>query len=209
MHTNSVSRPGRALDPARRAAILAGARTVFMRDGFAQGTMDGVAAEAGVGKQTIYRHFRSKEALVEALVEAMCTPEVVAPSPSALPAVERLRQLLRALAEGLARADSVNLYRAIVAEAGRMPGLGRLFWDAGYRPLRTAIAGLLAEIADGDTASPTAEQVTAEQVVHLTLGDAYQELVLGTASPGPEIFERQIEAAIALLQPVRAKRVRR
>ncbi|MCB8882650.1 helix-turn-helix transcriptional regulator [Acidisoma cellulosilytica] len=29
-----------------------------------------VAAEAGVGKQTIYRHFQSKEALVE----AMCRP---------------------------------------------------------------------------------------------------------------------------------------
>jgi TetR/AcrR family transcriptional repressor of mexJK operon len=44
---------------------------VFMRDGFAQGSTDAVAAEAGVGKQTIYRHFRSKEAMVE----AMCAPE--------------------------------------------------------------------------------------------------------------------------------------
>jgi AcrR family transcriptional regulator len=50
-----------------------------MSEGFAQGSMDAVAAEVGVGKQTIYRHFRSKEALVEALVEAMCALEVVRP----------------------------------------------------------------------------------------------------------------------------------
>src|SRR6266481_356673 len=106
MTTFASPRPGRLLDPAKRAAILEGARVVFMREGgaqgsidgwlahagfgcdrihralregFAQGSMDAVAAEAGVGKQTIYRHFRSKEALVEALVEAMCAPEVIRP----------------------------------------------------------------------------------------------------------------------------------
>jgi TetR/AcrR family transcriptional regulator, mexJK operon transcriptional repressor len=35
-------------------------------------------------------------------------------------------------------------------------------------------------------------------VMPMKLGDAYQELVLGTGSPAPEIFERQIDAALAL-----------
>ena len=194
MDINAARRPGRALDPAKRAAILGGARAVFMREGFAQGTMDGVAAEAGVGKQTIYRHFRSKEALVEALVEAMCAPEVVEPPPSSLPAGERLRELLLAFTDGVTNSDSIHLYRAIVAEAGRMPGLGHLLWEAGYRPLRVAITQLLSEEFDTVTAP-----IVAQQIVHLTLGDAYQELILGTGSPGPEVFERQIDAALALL----------
>src|SRR5271154_2380195 len=115
MNINAARRPGRALDPAKRAAILKGARAVFMREGFVQGSMDAVAAEAGVGKQTIYRHFRSKEALVQALVEAMCAPEVVQPPPSSLSIHERLRELLLAFAAGVAEPDSVRLYRAIVA----------------------------------------------------------------------------------------------
>ena len=193
MKINSGRRSGRALDPAKRAAILSGARAVFMRDGFAQGTMDGVAAEAGVGKQTIYRHFRSKESLVEALVEAMCVPEVVAPPPNSLPPGERLRELLLAFTDGVADSDSIHLYRAIVAEAGRMPELGRLFWEAGYRPLRAAIEQILAA---HDLA--TAPHL-AQQIIHLSLGDAYQELILGTGSPGPDVFERQIDAALALL----------
>ena len=193
--TNSASpRPGRVLDPAKRAAILDGARTVFMREGFAQGSVDAVAVEAGVGKQTIYRHFRSKEALVEALVEAMCAPEVVQPPPRSLPARERLRDLLLTFAAGVASLESVRLYRAVVAEADRMPGLGRLFWEAGPRQVRAAIAQLWAEEHDATTAP-----IVAQQLVHLTLGDAYQELVMGTGSPAPEVFERQIDAALALL----------
>src|SRR5690242_10111098 len=114
--TNATSpRSRRALDPAKRVAIIDGARTVFLREGFAQGAVDAVAAEAGVGKQTIYRHFRSKEALVQALVEAMCAPEVLQPPPRSMPAHKRLRELLVTFAAGVASPDSVRLYRAIVA----------------------------------------------------------------------------------------------
>ncbi|GLS23800.1 transcriptional regulator [Labrys miyagiensis] len=193
--TNVTSpRSGRLLDPAKHVAILDGARAVFLREGFAQGSMDAVAAEAGVGKQTIYRHFRSKEALVEALVEAMCAPEVLQPPRSSLPTRERLRDLLLTFAVGVASPDSIRLYRAIVAEADRMPGLGRLFWEAGPRQVRAAIAQLWADKHDAATAP-----IVAEQLVQLALGDAYQELVLGTGSPTPEDFERQIDAALALL----------
>jgi len=202
--TPAVSpRPGRVLDPAKRAAILEGARAVFMREGFAQGSMDAVAAEAGVGKQTIYRHFQSKEALVETLVEAMCAPEVVRPPTRSLPAGQRLRELLLTFAAGVASPESVRLYRAIVAEADRMPGLGRLFWEAGPRQVRAAIAQLWAEEHDAATAP-----IVAEQLVQLALGDAYHELVLGTGSPKPEIFERQIDAALTLLEAASRRRRR-
>ncbi|HEY2706428.1 MAG TPA: TetR/AcrR family transcriptional regulator [Caulobacteraceae bacterium] len=201
MDTAASPRPGRALDPAKREAILEGARAVFMREGFAQGSMDAVAAEAGVAKQTIYRHFRSKEALVEALVEAMCAPEAVRPPTGSLPAGQRLRDLLLTFAAGVASPDSVRLYRAIVAEADRLPELGRLFWEAGPRQVRAAIALLWAEEHDAATA-----QIVAEQLVQLALGDAYQELVLGTGSPGPEVFEHQIDAALALLEALGKRR---
>jgi AcrR family transcriptional regulator len=166
-----------------------------MREGFSQGSMDAVAAEAGVGKQTIYRHFRSKNALIRALVEAMCAPEVVRPPANSLPAKQRLRELLLTFVSGVASSDSVRLYRAIVAEADRMPGLGRLFWEAGPRQVRAAIKQLWAEERDTATAP-----IVAEQLVQLALGDAYQVLVLGIGSPEPEAFERQVDAALALLE---------
>ena len=56
----------------KRSAILDGAKTVFLREGFGLATMDNVASAAGVGKQTVYRHFKSKEALFVGLVSSMC-----------------------------------------------------------------------------------------------------------------------------------------
>jgi TetR/AcrR family transcriptional repressor of mexJK operon len=56
----------------KRTAILEGAKAVFLRQSFSLATMDDVAAAAGVGKQTVYRHFGSKEALFVGLVVWMC-----------------------------------------------------------------------------------------------------------------------------------------
>ncbi|WP_428374363.1 hypothetical protein [Lichenicoccus sp.] len=63
------------------------------------------------------------------------------------------------------------------------------------------IAQLWAENHDAATAPSIAEQL-----VQLALGDAYQELVLGTGSPAPEIFERQIDAALSLFEPSSRRR---
>jgi AcrR family transcriptional regulator len=54
-----------------REKILAAAEDVFLRHGFLGTNMDAVAEKAGVSKQTVYAHFRSKEALFMEVVEAM------------------------------------------------------------------------------------------------------------------------------------------
>src|SRR6202021_3640591 len=70
------SRKWRADDPRRlrmaetRAAILGAARPIMLRDGLGGTTLDRGAAEGGIAKMTLYRHFPSKEALFEGLVTA-------------------------------------------------------------------------------------------------------------------------------------------
>jgi AcrR family transcriptional regulator len=53
----------------KRHAIMTAARIVFLRDGYTGATIDAVAAEAGVSKQTIYNHLQDKEMLFLAVVE--------------------------------------------------------------------------------------------------------------------------------------------
>ncbi|WP_082805849.1 TetR/AcrR family transcriptional regulator [Marichromatium gracile] len=55
--------------PPLRERVLDAAETVVMRDGAARLTLDAVIAEAGVSKGGMLYHFRSKEALLEGLVE--------------------------------------------------------------------------------------------------------------------------------------------
>src|SRR5262245_23451685 len=45
----------------RRAAILEAARTVFARQGYADTVVEDIAAQAGIGKGTLYLYFPSKE----------------------------------------------------------------------------------------------------------------------------------------------------
>ena len=56
-------------DADRRESILRAAATAFAERGFAATSMDDVAAEAGISRLIVYRHFNSKEALYEAVLE--------------------------------------------------------------------------------------------------------------------------------------------
>jgi AcrR family transcriptional regulator len=52
------------------ARIMQAARSLFSRYGLAGVTVEQIAQEAGVGSATVYRHFGSKEKLVEAFIQA-------------------------------------------------------------------------------------------------------------------------------------------
>jgi AcrR family transcriptional regulator len=61
-------------------AILAATQELLLERGYAQLTIEGIAARAGVGKQTIYRWWPSRAALV---LEAYLTGEEAVPQPAA------------------------------------------------------------------------------------------------------------------------------
>ncbi|TCF96327.1 TetR family transcriptional regulator, partial [Paraburkholderia strydomiana] len=199
MSTNPSPSPDLSpLQRRKRSAILDGAKTVFLSQGFSLATMDDVAAAAGVGKQTVYRHFKSKEALFVGLVSSMCAKvgELLA---SALdeqsdgsPEVE-LHELGWALARSLIEPDYLRLYRAIVAEAERLPELGRVFYENGAKVVRVFSARILRKRFDESTAA-----LRAATFVQLVLGDAYLELSIGYTVPDVEArFALQIEEAVS------------
>ena len=70
--------PGRPLDPEVDRAILAAAGEIFVRDGFQNMTLPGVAAAAGVAKTTVYRRYPSTVELVLATINHLNTD---APAP--------------------------------------------------------------------------------------------------------------------------------
>ncbi|MEZ0605804.1 TetR/AcrR family transcriptional regulator [Paraburkholderia sp. IW21] len=183
----------------KRSAILDGAKTVFLREGFGLATMDDVAAAAGVGKQTVYRHFKSKEALFVGLVSSMCAQvggllaSAQDEQSDGSPEVE-LRELGWVLAQILIAPDNLRLYRAVVAEAERLPELGQVFYENGAKGVRAFAAKILRKRFDESTAA-----LRAAAFVQLVLGDAYLELSIGYRVPDVEArFALQIDEAVAV-----------
>jgi len=69
--------PGRPRSTAADRAILGAAIKLLKADGYAGMSVEAVAAEAGVGKSTIYRRYRNKGELVVAALETFVQrPEV-------------------------------------------------------------------------------------------------------------------------------------
>src|SRR5260221_6960559 len=106
----------RPADPARRAAILAVARTLFHERHYASTTMAEIAAAAGMGVGSLYVYFSTKEAIALTLVERYFAElhEVIVPPLRDLVGVEAISQ---ALAAGITSAerniDVVALLRVI------------------------------------------------------------------------------------------------
>ncbi|GAA1039118.1 TetR/AcrR family transcriptional regulator [Virgisporangium ochraceum] len=57
----------------RREQILAAATEAFARSGYAATGLDEIAAEAGITRVILYRHFDSKTDLYQAVLDRMCT----------------------------------------------------------------------------------------------------------------------------------------
>lgn len=68
--------PSKREQPSRVAQILDAAASVFARRGFDEARVDDVAAEAGLAKGTVYLYFRSKDALIDALVGRLVEVEL-------------------------------------------------------------------------------------------------------------------------------------
>ena len=56
----------------RREQIIAAATRAFARTGFAATNLDDIAAEAGISRAILYRHFDSKTDLYQAVLDSAC-----------------------------------------------------------------------------------------------------------------------------------------
>lgn len=163
MESATIGRPpaARRLPRAeRRDQLLAAAERVIARNG-PQVSMDAVAAEAGVSKPIVYRHFGDKSGLARAVGERFATALLT-----------DLQATLAAHADPYRRtAASIELFLRHVGEAPRTyrfltrgsaegtPAVGDAV-DAFMRLLGDELAGFLASVNEDESARRRAELLT-------------------------------------------------
>src|SRR5262245_6007588 len=132
---------------ARREAILAAALDEFSAQGFAAARMDDVARRAGVGKGTIYLHFRDKEALFQDLVRTMLVP-LVAGLEAARPGDQPVRKLIESFIDLFVRevynTRRRDVLRLVMTEGQRFPTLAEFYYREVVGRAIAAMRGLIA-----------------------------------------------------------------
>ncbi|GAA2840314.1 TetR/AcrR family transcriptional regulator [Kitasatospora sp. CM 4170] len=193
-----------APDPTRRneqsrAAILTAAAELVAEVGFGKLTIEKIAARAGVGKQTIYRWWPSKGAVVfDAFLAANRDTGGGLDLPDTGDLAADLRAVLRATADELADPAFDRTGRALTAEVLNDPDLLREYRERLLDPLlevtrarlRAArAAGLIPADADLDLA------------VELLYGPMYYRWLHGLGPLDHAYADRLVEATLSALEP--------
>jgi TetR/AcrR family transcriptional repressor of mexJK operon len=187
--------PG-ARGDAKREAILRGAKTVFLKDGFAGSSMDDVAAQAGVSKMTVYRHFGSKEELFAGLITDLCARIVDVDLEEMLQTEPReaLRAYARKMIAIVFAPETVELHRIVVAEGYRFAKLGQMFYATGPERLIDVLANYFARNRRDPRFKLRDPRRSAEEFLELLRGYAHLRMLLGLEK---SLSRRDVEARIA------------
>lgn len=118
---------------ARREAILAAALDEFTERGFAMARIEDVARRAGVGKGTIYLHFRDKEALFQELVTSMLGPVIA--GIENIPEIDMpirtfIEQLFSRFVSEIYNSKRREVLRLVMNEGPRFPHLAEFYYHA-------------------------------------------------------------------------------
>lgn len=160
----------------RRLQIRQAAAGEFLRKGYAGTSMDDVAAAAKVSKQTVYKHFGSKEDLFVDIIEATVGDvmnevfERISSSQDRRgPLADQLRTTGRRLIVLIMQPELLALRRLVTGEASRFPQLGEAWWRGGPARLMAGLTERLRQaVSDGELAIDDV-QLAAEQLQWLIL----------------------------------------
>lgn len=182
-------RLGRPRSTKSRDAILAAALTIFHEGGYRSVTIDGIASMAGVGKQTIYRWWRSKaEVILEAFTRHTAGRIAV---PDSGKVRSDLQAFLTQVFDNLSR-ESGEIVRGLMSEALLDPkfaeSMRAIFIDSRRSALREI---LLKGIARGELAP----EVDIELTIDLIYGPMWYRLLIEHA-PLNQGLARQIAEII-------------
>jgi AcrR family transcriptional regulator len=141
MKTWTEDNPKADLMLRKRTAIVHAARKSFLEGGYAQTSMDRIAAAAGVSIKTVYRHFQNKDDLFSAVMQAACSnvPEEFAAVPSGQradvhPWFDKPPRVAFAIAGSaylrhILSEEQMALYRVVTRDAHSFPELARRYHD--------------------------------------------------------------------------------
>jgi TetR/AcrR family transcriptional repressor of mexJK operon len=185
-----------------RVAILAGAATIFLRDGYDRASVDDIAREAGVAKRTVYNVFADKEALFRDTVGVAIgiAEKFSAETAAATGAIREVADIVpmsRRLASAVLRGPVLPLRRLLVSETRRFPDLAAEYRRRAPETVLAALAGALRDLASAGELRIEDPDLAAEHLAFLIMGADMDRGMFGDEPPSEARTRRRAEAGAA------------
>jgi len=188
----------------RRQAILDVAKELFQAQGYAATSMSEIAARLGGSKGTLYNYFRSKEELFAAFMTDMCQigsnrvfDAIEAPVTGNV--TEALVDLGENFVAFLFMPDTMTIHRLVVAESGRFPELGRIFYETGPKRGTENLTRFFSELMDTGRLPPGDPAEAARWFKDLLLAGIYNLRLWGVIEdPTPEQIRAHVEKSVGV-----------
>ncbi|MGE8142220.1 TetR/AcrR family transcriptional regulator [Novosphingobium sp. NPDC080210] len=172
---------------ARRKAILATAREMFLDQGYKPVSMSAIAARLGGSKTTLWSYFRSKPVLFMAVAEDLVGEYAEFISASLVlsqPLDRSLTVFGERLLAALTSPPITALMRIVTGEARDIPGLGQMFHEQGLARGWRITAEYFAELQRRGLLRSDADPFRAAQhFIALCQSGCYQIHMIGNQLP--------------------------
>lgn len=169
-----MQKRNRSKSEAKNLAILEAAGDLFLELGFETTSMDRVAQQAGVSKQTVYSHFQNKEALFAAVLESKCEEyglraDLFDPTKNCK---ENLLTFARQLNDLLSSAEAVKVDLLCSSNAEERPDLALLYYESGASKIRELLKDYFSSQVQAGTLQIVDVELAASLFLHLSHSDA-------------------------------------
>lgn len=147
MTTEKRSQAGRPKSTEKKQQILKAASCLFLQQGFLATSMDNVAKKANVSKQTVYSHFKNKDALFVATITMKCH-QYQMDEEGIMQSGNSLHEVLIMVGEQfvslLHDEEVIAMYRVVMGEVSTNTHVAELFFEAGPRQAMQVLIDYLA-----------------------------------------------------------------
>ena len=180
--------------------VLDGARKIFLRDGFERASVDDIAREAGVSKATIYAYFPDKQLLFLEVARCECHAQTEAAEASVegdVPVRVALTIAAERIVQFLMSEFGQRMFRIVVGEGERFPGLGREFYDYGPGLIHARLVHHFGCYVDQGVLKIEDLDLAADQFAQLCKAGVQEKLLFGMEQTlRPDDVHRSVHGAV-------------
>jgi TetR/AcrR family transcriptional repressor of mexJK operon len=132
------AKPGERRQTKKELEVLQVASDYFLRHGYQGTSVNAIARNSGISKESIYRYFSSKKELFEAVIakelaEYLDKLHTIDVEFESMPLDDALRKIAESIVAAVTTDRTLSFRRLIFHETRKSPDIGRYYYEVGPR----------------------------------------------------------------------------